>query len=289
MKIIVDLDRYHEEHHILSSLYEIYEALPWEEVTILIKYEQGGYIDCGVLLFLVAVYNELKEDGYNILVEFPNIGSEDRIRYLSRIDFFNLLDIPIAEFFTRQDSSGRFIEITNIGKGPATYALTEEIIGIMEQSLNVSDEQLGAIVFAFNELISNVELHSKSRNGGYIYCQKYPNKGIIDLVIVDAGQGVLKSLDKGDDRLSNREALAKSIQFGVTSGQGHGHGLYFIQKLIAQNNGEMVLISGSDSLYLKGSKVKIIKNEEWKGTYIRCKFQINDLLNANADFFSEYK
>src|SRR5690625_6859203 len=122
---------------------------------------------------------------YTTLFRSSNTEPEDRIRYLSRIDFFNLLDIPNAEFFTRQDSSGRFIEITNIGKGPATYALTEEIIGIMEQSLNVSDEQLGAIVFALNELISNVDLHSKSHNGGYIYCHKYTNNVIFDLVIVD--------------------------------------------------------------------------------------------------------
>jgi len=289
VKFIVDLDRYHEERHILSDLYGINEASPWEKITIIIKYERGGYIDCSVLLFLVAIYNELKEAGYNVSVEFSNTEPEDRIRYLSRIDFFNLLDIPNAEFFTRQDSSGRFIEITNIGKGPATYALTEEIIGIMEQSLNVSDEQLGAIVFALNELISNVELHSKSHNGGYIYCQKYPKKRIVDLVIVDAGQGILKSLNKEDGRFSNRDALRKCIQFGVTSGRGQGHGLYFVQKLIAQNKGEMVLISGSDSLYSRGGEIKMVKNKEWKGTYIRCKFQINDLLIADAEFFNEYK
>ena len=56
-----------------------------------------------------------------------------------------------------------------------------------------------------------------------------------------------------------------------------------------QNNGEMVLILGSDSLYSRGGEIKMVKNKDWKGTYIRCKFQINDLLIADEEFFSEYK
>lgn len=50
-----------------------------------------------------------------------------------------------------------------------------------------------------------------------------------------------------------------------------------------------MLISGSDSLYSRGGEIEMVKNKGWKGTYIRCKFQIKDLLIADEEFFSEYK
>lgn len=277
MVFIIDLDRYHDEVTIVDYLDGIRDLCVWESIEIVFISETHRFLDSAALLLVVTVYNEMKKEGYdNINVSFPARVGNDRHAYLSRINFFNLLDISFTESFNRRPTSGSMLEISNIATGSTRYGLTENVINIIESSFDLDEDTRETIVFVLNELICNITLHANSKNGGYIYCQKFPNRGCLELIIADGGIGIQNTMKQINPNISNGDALKQSMEFGVTSGNGHGMGLNRISTIVSRNKGKMTLISGQNSLHLNSGRYEVKQNSYWQGVVIRCIFNLSN-------------
>ncbi len=234
-----------------------------------IKYDSGkyAYINNDVYLILCSFVNEIKMNGKSIDITFPITEKCKRLNYASRINFFDHLGLSYTEDFARHDTNGNFIEISNIKKG--SFNISEQFEGIFKDDFGLSKNDIGNISFMIDELICNMTMHSKSNSGAYFYCQKFPSRQQIEIVIVDSGIGIANSLSKAYPDLENAEYLAKCIEYEVTSGEGRGHGLFFTSEFIRQNNCEMSLISGGNMLKIENNKVNLYRNPKWDGVVLK--------------------
>lgn len=277
MDFTINLDKSNDELTIINDLSGIIDATHLEKISINIISNENHFIDFAALIIVVALYTELVQSGYkSVDVSFTINENNDKHQYLSRINFFQLLSIEYVESFRRQNTAGSLLEITNVSKGSMVYGLTEDIIQIIERSFELDLDTRETIVLILNELICNTSIHAKTKSGGYVYCQRYSNRGRLELIIADAGIGIKRSLSSKFPSLTNKEAVEKSIEFGVSSGHGHGMGLNWIYEIVKRNMGEMILISGENSLHLNNGVSCMRTHAHWQGVVVKCVFNLNN-------------
>ena len=248
----------------------------FENYIINIEYKCSNYVDCDSYLVIVALVNELKRVGKAVVVNFNTDQECSTIRYASRIDFFKHTGILYQENFQRRNTSDSLLEITHINKD--CMGLSDELLGLFESNFRLSEEELEPLIFSFDELICNATLHSASNNGGYIYCQKFKKSNFLNIIIADCGMGVKSTLNRKYPDYNNAQSLNECIKFGVTCGNGRGHGLYLVAELLMRNKGKFCLISGENHIFTELNEKKVGYNAHWQGTIVKCSFNLNEPL-----------
>ena len=269
------------------SLLELIKQLSKVDTTkdldLTIKIICRGFINADVYLLIVSFVNEMRADGKTINI---NLVEEEKncsaITYASRIDFFKQLNIDYDEKNARHDVSRNLIPIMNIPKG--VLDLPKEVNDIFKNDFNMSPIDIFQLTLIISEMFCNTSLHSKSKSGAYLYCQKYRGKlNHLEFILVDSGIGIQKSLQMNEihKNISNAEAISKSIEFGITCGEGRGHGLYFASEFTRRNNGTMILVSGENRIVVKNQAVNNITNNPWNGVYLKILFKFDSPVSLN--------
>lgn len=248
-----------------------------KDLHLTINLKCKGFISADVYLLIVSFVNEMRVNGktvnIDLIVEQQNCPA---VAYASRIDFFKQLDIKFDEKNSRHDVSGKLIPITNIAKG--VLDLPREINAIFENDFKMSKIDIFQMTLIISEMFCNTSMHSKSQSGAYLYCQKYRGShNHLEFILVDSGIGIQKSLQKNltYQNISNTDAISKVLEFGVTCGEGRGHGLYFASEFARRNNGSMILLSGENRLVIKNQSVNNITNNLWNGVYLKFLFKFD--------------
>jgi hypothetical protein len=181
----------------------------------------------------------------------------------------------ISAFQKQAQKEKTFIPISVLSKEAKMDR--ENLISLFEEKIN---ETLGnvfgasnAVLYPISELITNIFEHSK-KDFGYAFGQFYPNKGYLDICIVDCGRGFAKNYkeEKGLD-FTDEEAIAQAL--GGTSAKKEkerGYGLRTSKNIIckALNGGGFILISGSGVLISnkQGDNLGYLTDFYWKGAII---------------------
>jgi hypothetical protein len=270
----INLNNYNSIYTTINSISKGDSEKP--EITFNITYTCSNYINTDCYLLIVCVVNELRSLGKIVHVNFDTQQECDTIRYASRINFFSNLGIEYKETFERHDTSGSLLEITNISQD--SYGLDENIITLLQNNFDLCEEDCECLITIFYELICNITLHSNSKNGGYLYCQKFKKKNSLELIMADFGIGIRKSLRTAYPDYTNETALLECIKFEVTSGNGRGHGLFIISELLKRNKGEFRLISKNNSIVVVEESVELLNHASWDGTIVKCTFNLNNPL-----------
>ncbi|WP_281227681.1 hypothetical protein [Flavobacterium aquiphilum] len=252
-----------------------------KDLDIIIKFECKGFIKAEVYLLIVSFVNEMRCNGKTVNITLLNEKDCSAISYASRIDFFKQLKIDYNDRNQRHDVSGNLIPITNIGLG--VMDLSREILNVFRKDFKMSEEDVMQLSLIINEMFCNTTLHSKSKSGAYLYCQKYKIMNALEFILVDSGIGIKSSLQKNEDykNISNRDAVSRSLEFGVTCGEGRGHGLYFASEFVRLNNGEMCLVSGDSRIIVKNQVVNNITNDNWNGVYLKFLFKFDSVISLD--------
>jgi len=276
MYISIDLGNLHSMLQVLSilSCEELYRSQ--QKIVFKITHDCNRYIKNDVYILLVSLTAELRSQNKEVSFEIDTGCNCSKIIYASRINFFRLIGYDYTERY-RRNQSFNLVEISHLSND--SYALDSRIMDIISTSCRFPEYQDGDFFTIINELTCNVKLHSNCASGGYVYCQKYPERNKIELVIVDSGIGIKRSLGTRFADLSNREAILKSIERGVTNGNGRGYGLYYLSSWIVENKGNFQIISGDN--YIVGNSNGIVsgENKYWNGVVI--KFEINIIDNQS--------
>jgi hypothetical protein len=241
-----------------------------------------GFIQADVYLILVSFVNSMISEGKKVNVVLINKDDCPAVTYASRIDFFKHLNIDYDEKIVRKNSSGNLIPITNIGSG--VMDLSNEILTIFKKDFNMKPIDVSQLSLIISEMFCNTTIHSKSKSGAYLYCQKYKKTAnYLEFILVDSGIGIKNSLQKNKkyENISNRESIVKAIQYGITCGEGRGHGLYFASEFVKRNNGEMVLISGDDRIIIKNNVTNFGTNHCWNGVYLKLLLKFDSEVSLN--------
>lgn len=227
-------------------------------------------------MVIVCLVNELRSLGKAVIVNFDTNQECDTIRYASRINFFANLGIDYTEKFVRHDASENLIEITKIQDN--SYGLDEKIVKILKSNFYLSDEDSETLIKVFYELVSNITLHAKAKNQGYLYCQRYKNSNTLELIIIDAGVGIKNSLNTAYPDFTNEIALKECIKCAVTDGNGRGIGLFYITELLKKNKGTFLIFSGNNGMLINAVRTELFDIPNWDGTIIKCVFNTKNAL-----------
>ncbi|WP_417354720.1 ATP-binding protein [Flavobacterium sp.] len=233
-----------------------------------------GFINSENYVIISSYINEMKENGIDVAI-IVNKKNCNTLNYASRIDFFKSLGVDFEENFRRHDTSGNLIPITKID--PNVYDISQDILDVFKNDFKLEDADIDQLSFIMGEMVCNATIHSKSKSGAYLYCQKYKQIDELEFILIDSGIGVKESLIKNEKfvSLSNQEALIKALEYEVTNGEGRGHGLFFASEFVRRNNGSMVLISGENHLVINNETITTGTNSYWNGVFLKFKFKFD--------------
>lgn len=275
--ITISLDRHQNCFSIIEKLNSIDKN---KSLQITFDFNCGDFINADSYIIITSYINEMIKNGIDVAFTI-NQKDCDAVNYASRINFFNSLGIEFDERFKRHSTTGNLIPISNIDRG--VFDLSEEVLQIFQNDFKLSVDDMFQLPLIMSEMICNSTIHSKGNSGAYLYCQKYKKVDELEFILVDSGIGIHKTLIKNEDfiNLDNKEAIQKSLEFGATSGEGRGHGLYFASEFIRRNQGTMTLISGENHVFIGNGEVKVGTNSFWDGVILKFKFKFDAKISLN--------
>lgn len=148
-------------------------------------------------------------------------------------------------------------------------SLTDEI-----KMLLPSDLDWQSLFLLLYESLINIYKHS-GFDKGYILCQKYPNRNITDICLIDDGISIPGSFEKfGFDFIDDSEVIYEAINGKSTDKEKegiHGRGLNTSARLTSLGFDEEMLIASREGLCIinqNGAKIKEIDSYYVEGTFI---------------------
>jgi hypothetical protein len=275
MEITIKINEKSDVFSIISDLSIIWEK-DYDCLKLRLDCACEPPIDGGIFVIISSIINELRCIGKDIIVEILTHEACPAIQYLVSIRFFKNISKGIFVSIPEDYPNHHFIEITHLASN--IYNLNDAFLDIFDAYFDLNPESLNSLVFVFDELICNTTRHCQSKNGGYYFCQKNINSNTIEVIIVDSGIGIQKSLNRAFPHYNELTCLEECIKFGVTCGDGRGHGLYFIAELLKRNKGELITISGFSHLHIKNGEQVLGSNPYFQGTIVKCIFNLDNTL-----------
>jgi len=228
----------------------------------------------GVATLAAAVF-WLRQTGVSRIRALPprNVDAE---RYLTRIDFYRVLNAPERMKFNRFDSSGRFVEVTQLTNVEDCNAVVAKVEAVFGQKMRLTKETKDALDFVVAELLENIFHHAESPAGGFLCCQAYPHS--LELAIVDLGRGIERALTDNPAALTvarEKGPLTAALEPRVTGRPqfNTGFGLFWTSQLIKENRGVLGIQSHGRKLLQSGGRIVETADGFWPGTAIHLSFK----------------
>jgi len=152
-------------------------------------------------------------------------------------------------------------------------------------------EIVDTLTYSFREIIRNAVEHSESDS--LTYCAQYwPTKNLVEIVVLDKGVGIRKSLSNNPNigLVSDREAIQLSLMPSISGKfykgikrqtgnvwQNSGFGLYMTNRL-CRNGGSFFICSGSKGIMLTND-MKFDLDTNYQGTALRLRINLANLLD----------
>jgi len=250
-----------------------------------------------LLLITTAVYHlRISGGDIRITTDLPNtdpLGDKEteicsrvpgRLRYASRVDFFKLLQLQhlLPESFVRRPLKDRFIEITPYNRDNYIQ-VGRQVVRVVGAHAQVNTKVQQMLDFCLFEILDNVLIHSgypeAFRGNGWCSAQYFPGAHEIRLMVADTGIGIHRALSgPGGSKyraLSEKQALCKCVEKGVTNGEGMGFGLYATKEFIRLNQGELLIYSGGHYALLQKGRFRVKPGAYWPGTVVYLRIRTN--------------
>lgn len=177
----------------------------------------------------------------------------------------------------------------------SVYAVYKDIVNMLKMQPDIELGVLQTLSYCFYEILDNVLTHS-TKSCGIVVLRYLPEKAKIQIMVVDDGIGIHRSLTENEAYrdLSEADALALCMHDKVTDGKGMGFGLYSTACLMRQAGIVLKLHSGSHILVSDGKEERTEGAEFWQGTviyfelYSDKEIDPNDVLENRTDAVSDF-
>ena len=270
IEVTVDLRHVASHSEIIDQISPAFEAQPGDRVNIELNINRH-FLFADYLLLIASSVNYLKGIGVIVHNRFLGLHAESA-GYASRVNFFDLIGYEYNEDFIRRNPEGRFTEITPFTEENA-LELFHGIMNILARN-GTNQNMLTVLDYCLWEVIDNTLNHSTGdfvigSGNGFISAQYFPGIDEVRIMIADNGVGIHQALTTHPDstyqHLTEREAVLRCIERGVTNSLGKGFGLWATSEMVKENNGELIIHSGSHKLSFSGNDT-IQEMNRWRGT-----------------------
>lgn len=233
------------------------------------------------------------------------ISSTPAHSYMKHVGFFDFIGLPFGKHIGQASNSATCAPIkelthknikahTSLPYKKARHVIHDESLKLTKLFFSNIDNTsyVNALTFSFREIIRNVFEHSKSCSC-FIFGQKIKN--FVEVVIIDNGVGIRKSLSENYTKLDSDELALKTailparsriVDFEINNyNDNSGFGLYLLSR-IGSEYGWFSLCSGQAGITISDSN-QIYSSSCFHGTCVSLR-----LSDLPADFdlvFDEIK
>lgn len=269
-----------------------------------------GWVRPFGLLYAIAALKELRARFKGFPFQM-HIGNSNGVSYAAHMGFFKSVSMSIEYGKEPGAAQGNdnYIPITMID----TSALQRQAISRgnfweLGQTIEFEAKRLATILsqgnnelmilltYIIREMIRNVPEHAET-NVVWL-CGQHWRDGTAEIAIMDAGIGVLKSLQKNqvyrkyinDDATALRSCVKAGISQAFNP-QGYprdnsewsnsGYGLYVVSRLCSYLNGSFCIASGCNYLHIDAKGSTRVGDTFMNGTAVKMTMSIDKLTNAN--------
>jgi hypothetical protein len=262
--------------HIVEQLPDPDDLQPGDTVTLRFKrvfiYMTG--------LVLLAAWRKALPASVQVLLD-DSLASPETQRYLANTGFKEVIETGI--YHPSVPSRIGKVPIQAILRGREKEATVNEIVRIFDDYAGqVKDSSPFRVLLS--ELCENVLSHSELTTPGYICARVLEHINKCEIAIADTGIGIEQSFRMGTnraalERIAKGESAATIAIEGMSSSKPEpgpgifrtyfGFGLFITRRLIEENRGRLVILSGHDAITIERyTKTKSRLSRPWHGTFI---------------------
>lgn len=213
--------------------------------------ELSGFVKPRHLGLLSSWVLEMREKGS----QFSILAPSDLTIYLARMGFYQILGITPPNIQHHPDA-GRFVPIQLIRNAEDQKVAVDALCELIMMQFENADEILPSFEWAVNEVTDNILNHAQSQTPGVMFAQYYPEAKKIEIVIVDQGLGLYRTLQQTHQPANDVAAINLALTRGVTRDPeiGQGNGLAGTEYIANKNEGFLLLWTGTAYMLNTGSK-----------------------------------
>lgn len=264
------------------------------------KNMKGNLEPLGMLL----VGSKIREINKMYEINLPTASNYENKSYAANIGFFQSVNLAFGKDGNNERGTNNFIRITgenilnsyskamDIGYGTDITRYIEEIIAEdISTVLSRGDLETKEVVrFCIVEVIRNIYDHSRSNELWYTG-QYWPTKELVEIAILDEGEGIFHTLKNNNNIIVNNseEALKLALIPGISKSSStmrnrqvngnSGFGLFMIKE-ICDLVGSFTIISSGKCLKIADGNMTV-EDINFNGTAIRIRIDTSRLKNMD--------
>lgn len=236
-----------------------------EKICLNLDFDDNSYLNLEIILFLHLYFYFLKLE---LADKSKTLVLKNMKKIKDYIDIMGFLrEIPYNENTNEEYKKRLENQFLKIEKIDFSNNQIRQMMKLIEKNIyydsKVNREILNSIDYIFGELFDNINIHSKSKIGGFFSVQVFKRKEEIKIVVGDIGLGiieVLKNAKMPDGTLkytyeTDEECLLNSLEKEI--GIQQGNGLYLLKELIKLLKGDLKILTSNYTLTLNGKNGKL--------------------------------
>ncbi len=198
------------------------------------------------------------------------------------------LRLKLHEWFEVEQELALPTRATNVAidqlEQPPDGAFSSAIVNLLVDRTSLPSGILPNLENHLDEVVSNAVTHAESEVGCFVVGQGFPRKQVVEVAIVDLGQGILNHLSKNPQHArfhSDEDAILYSVQEGITGTVGlnrwgannSGIGLHELVRYSQQGHAETAIISGTSiCVFGNFSPIKHRLKSSFQGCLVNIRF-----------------
>lgn len=277
------------------SLFDLLEQLVQVETgdSLIIDLRRLTFVHSFLILPICALLR--KSPFVDCTIEYQFNHTTDS--YLSTILFpsgFNALTFQNWGDYLLKFQTKTYLPICQIPAELKDIQVRESLLTVFEnillRQLNISGQMVSVLKYLIGEAMDNIVDHADAPNG-WIMVQNYPQKGFLDICILETGIGLLGSYQKFKfpDIVSDVQALEQAINGKSTKQitETRGYGIDTSRRMLVNGlKGTYFLLSGA-ALYVYTNDfeqiIPLTRNVYWSGTMLALR--IPQIVPAGFNYY----
>lgn len=255
-----------------------YHAMTIQQTDKIIwNFKDACTMDTAGLVILTALMDQMNKNGAQQTIRYneSNPRTQSVIDFMARMNLFEVCLFPYPNQKARYQKD-TLCEISAV-------SLEDEVNVPIYKLRNMikRHERLSALEVAATEIVMNAMHHAEASRPCYVAARIY--RHTIEITICDTGIGIWNHLSKSFEGLKDdMEAIRLALEQYITGNRNgarsnSGMGLYISKSIFTQNDGTLIIWSGTGQYQLVRKQEKYTATKPyWQGTIVNMRYRLSN-------------